>query len=325
MAVRPGGVTDPARRIERIIRWQDRQFQQTWLTALATIRDYWTLDELATLLEAGRFEEAIAGLTRAAEHLGNTAGDLLASAGKDTAAWLSTNALTVTVSFDQTNMRAVQMMQQNRLRLIREFTADQRATLRQVMTRGIAEGLNPRDQARLFRDSVGLTARQEAAVANYRRLLSARQGGLPSLEVLDRQLRDGRFDRAVLSALRRETPLPQSQINNMVSRYQQRYIAYRAETIGRTEALRSAHQGSEEMYQQAFDNGEIDPNAVTRTWMSSRDARVRDSHARLSGQSRKVGESWSSGGGELRYPGDPDAPAEETIQCRCVLTTRIDG
>ena len=325
MTVNPGGAVDPASRLERLIAFHDRQFQQTFRLAISTIRNQVTLDALADLLEHGRFEEAIAALESAAKLLGNQYGASLVASAQSTAEFLNT-ALTATVSFDQTNFRAVEEISRNRLRLIREFSNDQRQTLRAVMTEGIQQGLNPRDQARLFRGSVGLTTRQTQAVANYRRLLTEGQGGdLPSSEALDRRLRDRRSDPTVRRAIRDGTPIPESQINSMVERYQQRYVNYRAETIGRTEALRSVHQGSEGMYQQAVDDGDLDPNAITRTWVTARDNRVRDTHASIGGQERGFNETWSSGGSELRFPGDPNAAASETIQCRCVLTTRLSG
>lgn len=327
MAVRPGGATDPASRINRLVDFQERRFRETWTLAVRTLRDRFTLDSLATLLEQGRFEEALAGLEEAGSLLGNRYGESLSASARNTAAWMSAEALDITVSFDQTNFRAVQRMQANRLRLIREFTSDQRGTLRQAMTRGITEGLNPRDQARLFRDSIGLTRRQEAAVANYGRLLRGqdRLDNLPSMQALDRQLRDGRFDRTVRAAVRRGEPLTEEQVSRMVGRYRERYVRYRSEVIGRTEALRSVHEGSEEMYQQAFEAGQIDPGKVSRSWTSARDGRVRDTHRSINGQTRLVGERFTSpSGAQLRYPGDPDAPAEETVQCRCALATRVN-
>jgi len=324
MPVRPGGATDPASRIEAVVARQDRRFREAFQQAVDVIRDSMTLEALATLLEAGRFEEAVAALEVAAALLGNAYGAALTDAAQDAARFLS-GALTVTVSFDGTNVRAVQAIQRNRLRLIREFTAEQRLVLRTALSRGIEQGLNPRDQARLFRDSVGLTARQERAVANFRRLLTtARADNLPSMQALDRNLRDGRFDRTILRSIRDGVPLTDEQVDRMVSRYRERYVKYRSEVIGRTEALRSAHEGTEEMYQQAIDAGQVDPQKLQRTWITARDERVRGSHARLNGERRPLGEAWQADEGELKYPGDPDAPASETVQCRCVLTTRID-
>ena len=105
----------------------------------------------------------------------------------------------------------------------------------------------------------------------------------------------------------------------MVDRYRQRWINYRAEVIARTEGLRAAHEGSEVMYEQAVGDGTLRSDQIMRTWITAKDERVRSAHARLNGQSRRYGGMW----GPLRYPGDPQAPPEQTVQCRCVLTTRL--
>ena len=67
----------------------------------------------------------------------------------------------------------------------------------------------------------------------------------------------------------------------------------------------------------------LQADQLERAWDSSRDTRVRRTHRALHGQKRRWKETWTTPNGTLRYPGDPDAPAEETIQCRCLLTTRI--
>ncbi len=51
-------------------------------------------------------------------------------------------------------------------------------------------------------------------------------------------------------------------------------------------------------------------------WTTAHDEAVRDSHRELDGQVRRVGEEFKPG---LRYPGDPAAPLEETVNCRCIL------
>ena len=317
MPVRPGGATDPASRIERLVNAQDRRFQRVFLDAIDQIKDSRTLEEIADLLAAGRIEDALDAVDAAAALIGNAYGAALSAAAQDTALFLS-RALTVRVGFDVTNQRAVDAIQRNQLRLISGFSTEQRQTLRQVLARGIAQGLNPREQARLFRDVVGLTPRQEAAVANYQRLLE--EG---SREALTRELRDRRFDRTVARSIRDGEPLTREQIERMTGRYRERYIRYRAEVIGRTEAQRSTHEGVEEMYRQAIDSGQLDPRSVRRTWQTASDERVRSSHGALNGQERLIGETWQGQDGTLRFPGDPQAPPSETIQCRCVIVTRL--
>lgn len=318
MAVKPGGADDSAERLERLIAQQDRRFQAVFREAIVLIQDRYTLDELTELLTLGRVEEALDAVEAAARLLGNAYGNALASAANNTAQFLS-DALTVAVSFDIANVNAIAAINRNSLRLITGFTADQRAAVRQALARGIAQGLNPRDQARLFRQTIGLTPSQEEAVANYRRLLENLDR-----QSLHRQLRDRRFDRTINRAIVDGAPLSRTQIDTMVGRYRDRYVAYRATVIGRTEALRSVHEGAEVMYQQAIDEGALDPRELQSTWNTASDGRERDTHAAIDGQTKAFGETWNTGGATLRFPGDPLAPIEETAQCRCVLSRRLD-
>lgn len=318
MAVRPGGADDPLSRIERLVEQQERRFRSVFLQAIELIKNSRTLDEIADLLERGRLEDALSAVDDAARLLGTAYGAALSAAATDTAQFLTNNALTVAVGFDVTNQRAVDAIQRNSLRLISGFSQGQRQTIRQAMSRGIAQGLNPRELARLFRDTVGLTPLQESAVANYEAML--RNG---NRDALRRELRDRRFDSTVNRAFRDRQPLSDDQVSRMVGAYRSRYIRYRAEVIGRTEGLRSAHEGVEEMYNQAIDSGQILPEEILQRWNTTQDGRQRDSHDSLNGQERAWGEAWQADEGELRYPGDPNAPPSETAQCRCRVSRRL--
>ena len=183
--------------------------------------------------------------------------------------------------------------------------------------------MNPREQARLFRNTIGLTESQEQAVRNFRRLLSAGRDGTPSTQALNRALSDGRFDRTVRRAIRQGDILSSAQVERMVDRYRERYVKYRAEVVARTEALRSVHEGTEEMYRQAIELGQFREDQLQRTWVTAGDERVRGSHRALNGEVRGLDGVWEAQGGTLRYPGDPNAPASESISCRCVLSTRV--
>lgn len=326
MAVRRGGAEDPASRIERVISAQEAGFIRVFRRAIQDIVDAHTLDELEDLLLQGRVDDALEALDAAAGLIGAQYGQSFSAAAADTATFLSTEALTVSVAFDQTNFRAVDAINRNRLRLIREFSQEQRVVTRQALQDGIARGINPRQQAINFRQSIGLTRSQQASVENFRRLLTqGRAGGLPSETALNRALRDARFDRSILRAIRENRPLPEEQVERMVQRYRDNYVRYRSEVIARTEALRSAHQGTEEMYRQAIEMGQIQEGQLQRKWVTAADERVRDSHSALNGEVRQLGEVWEAEGGSLRFPGDPDAPSELTVQCRCAISTRINA
>ena len=64
--------------------------------------------------------------------------------------------------------------------------------------------------------------------------------------ILERALRDRRFDATVERALRGEGKLSKDQIDRMAGRYRERMLKYRAETIARTESMTSIHAGSYE-------------------------------------------------------------------------------
>lgn len=61
---------------------------------------------------------------------------------------------------------------------------------------------------------------------------------------------------------------------------------------------------------------------LEKEWIATLDDRTRDSHDDIHGEVVPVDEPFSNG---LQYPGDQSGPAEEVINCRCVMTTRLKG
>ncbi len=85
--------------------------------------------------------------------------------------------------------------------------------------------------------------------------------------------------------------------------------------MAQTERTRIQSQARAEALHKAAEMGII----TTKEW-SARMRNTRDSHAALNGvvipENKKFRTIW---GNELRYPGDPSAPAAEIINCHCVL------
>lgn len=309
---------DPEARLRGLIKNSERKIRAAFLTAIANIKNQTTLNDIINYLESGNITEALKLADIIPSAIGSAISFSVIASGESAAILIGSMINNVTL-FDFTSPRAVEIMQSSKLRLIREFSVEQTNATREALIEGIRNGDNPRVQAKAFRDSIGLTQKQVKAVENYKRLL---QEG--SSESLSRKLRDARFDPTIRRSISTNTPLTSVQIDKMVNRYRERYISHRAEVIARTEALRAVHQGSEEMYQQAFDNGDLDPTQLIRKWVTAKDSRVRDSHNGMNGQLRQIGEPFVSDFGNLiRYPGDTTAPGSEVIQCRCVVTTRF--
>lgn len=57
-----------------------------------------------------------------------------------------------------------------------------------------------------------------------------------------------------------------------------------------------------------------------KTWNTQRDARVRDSHARIDRNKIGIRAKFNVGGHMADYPSDPSLPPGESINCRCFLT-----
>ncbi len=79
-----------------------------------------------------------------------------------------------------------------------------------------------------------------------------------------------------------------------------------AAVIARTEGNSFANEVIEDNYKQ---NG-----VEKQSWLSSRDAAVRESHAWIDGEVVTVGQPFSNG---LRFPGDQSGAAAEVVNCRC--------
>lgn len=63
----------------------------------------------------------------------------------------------------------------------------------------------------------------------------------------------------------------------------------------------------------------------SKQWLASHDVRVRPTHVQADGQVVAIADRFELGGFDshpnatLAYPGDPDGPAQEVINCRCTL------
>jgi uncharacterized protein with gpF-like domain len=102
-------------------------------------------------------------------------------------------------------------------------------------------------------------------------------------------------------------------------------MRYRAVTIARTETLRAANMGGRAAVQQRLADPELEGYDVVKTWAAKDDLKTRDSHALMDGQ-EVVGMDTPftlPDGRTIRFPQDPQAPAEESINCRCTIHYRL--
>lgn len=213
--------------------------------------------------------------------------------------------------FDQINPYAVDAVQSYGARLIRQMTEDLKQTIRDIVSDGIAAGINPRETARAVRGQIGLTTTQRKAVQNFRRLLEDR-----SAESLTRELRDRRFDPSVRAHILGDKTLSAADISRMVERYEERYLKYRAEAIARTESIRGLSIANRAAWKQA--EQKIGGETVRR-WYTARDERLCEICAPIP--------RMNEGGVGLDEPFDtPEGPVMDPPMhphCRCVTLSRI--
>lgn len=307
-------------RLDALLDETDQVFRDAFAQFVRTVQSPKVMAAITERLEAGDTNGALDIVQSHVVTLGQSIPRAFQLAGEAAAiealAELSNDA--IGFAFDPTNPRAAAIIRQETLSLIREFSARQIETTREALGLAFDEGAGTFGAARAFRDSIGLTRRQAAAVRNYGRLL--RDG---SAEALNRDIRDRRFDRTVRRAVRGERALSGDQVERMTTRYRERYLMYRSENIARTESVRATSMAREESFRQLAEQTGVGER-IRRIWNSTLDKRTRDQHVPMNGQVRRMNEAFQDGdGNRLLFPGDPSAPAETTINCRCVLTLRI--
>lgn len=225
-------------------------------------------------------------------------------------------------AFDARNPRVEQLLERYSFDLIRNITDQSREAVRTALQLGAMTGATIPEQARLIRQSVGLSPGQVAWVSSYRKQLETLDA-----RALGRELRDGRYDKPIRRAIETGKPLSEDQVERMVDAYHRRTLAYRATTIARTEGIRAANMGSLAQVKAML---EADPTlTVEKTWIATKDGRERSTHHKLDGQvvvgldTPFMVQDDQGMTVTIRYPHDEMAAASETVNCRCTMGFRV--
>ena len=329
-AVAKASDREQRRRMERLIGQLEPIMSRAFRDGIDRLRGQVDVAALADLLQRGRIVEAMGllnaellargfrPLAREIAYQAVFAGHVVARMAAESGVLAG-----MSVAFGPAETEVSDWLRRYEMDKIRDLTAEALGTVRSVITNGVTEGRNPLDVARDVRAHIGLTERQSQAVQNYRRALE--NGDRAALQ---RALRDRRFDGTVARSLRDAEPLSAQQVKHMVGRYEERYLRHRSETIARTEALRAANGGADLAWRQIVGDGRIPAEAVTRTWYHSHDSKVRDSHRLIpvmNPEGVKLDEPFQSPLGPILFPGDPAAPAANTINCRCTVLFKVDA
>ena len=308
----------------------DPKISAAFISMVQNIKSTIKLKEIETLLKEGNYSQVIdlinfnmvnnqsAPLKDALNAAVYDGGALTASMIKP---FTNSQGVQVIVRFNAVNPQLGEKVNSYQYKLIQSITNEQRETIKSVLAENLNQGIGPFQTARDIRDSIGLTRFQEKAVSNFRTMLQTK----PS-EALNRALRDKRFDRTIINSAAKNKDLTTEQIDKMVERYRQRYLKYRSETIARTESIRALSISNKAVYDQMVEDGQVSESDLKRFWHYTADNKTRDWHRtipRLNPDGVGLNQPFKTDRGPLLYPCDPNGSASNTINCRCVVFTRI--
>lgn len=330
-------------KIEALASKMEPQVAAAFLEALSNIGDGVTLKQIADALDSGNMGTVmeLLGLTALEQKFGPVI-DALRNAIKAGGDLMVKEVVPnrITFNFDMLNQRTVDFVKNYEFNLIREVSDNTRKSIQKIINDGYALGQNPRATARIIKDNVGLTQNQSKWVANFRKELetfhqktTAGDWGLgnkktyavdpktgePTDGILARRLRDRRYDGTLERAMTTGTPLTAEQIDKMVEAYRNRWIAFRAETIARSESLRAVNIGGREAFKQGVQAGNFAEAQVQRKWHTAQDDRVSPEHAaipKMNPHGRGLDEPFHTPVGPYMFP--PIRP-----NCRCTVIHRI--
>jgi hypothetical protein len=336
---------------ERTIReQQELQVPAIRAAFLRTVRDIASaaqIQRVAELISAGRVDEipGVLGIGPAtwAELLESIrvayiGGGVMESGAVAQSAAAAGIGGTLRIRFDVRAPRAEAWLREHSSQLVTRINAEQLQAIRDAVSAGTVRGQNPRATAldivgridsqtgRRTGGIVGLTPQQAQFVENARvQLLSGDPDQLE--QYLGRQLRDRRLDGIVRRAIRDGKPIKLRDVERLTARYADSLLRLRGENIARTEALQAFNAARDESILQAADLGIVDLTRTVKIWRTASDARVRDSHGAMAGQTVDFRQPFRTPSGALMMrPGDGSmgAGAGEIVNCRCVSQTRVD-
>ena len=220
-------------------------------------------------------------------------------------------------NFDVRNPKVTDFLQTYAMGLIQQITDDQRQSIHDIVTEGAKSGASTDAMARQIRNGLGLTAAQAGWVDAYEQEL---RDGDPG--ALERQLRDQRSDSKVQRAIDGEA-LSEDDITRLVGRYSDRVRSFRAETVARTESLRSAQLGAFSSMVGMLDDPSMEGMTIAKTWLATKDKRTREAHRECDGETVIGPATPFSNGLIIPHDDNPDTPADQVINCRCTCKFRI--
>jgi len=288
-------------RADRLLAIGARSIRSAFLTNIDAATAPALIAHVRELLSEGGLNQAVSLLVD--RHATNYANSLAAvfvdTAAAEVAALsrrLVLHKATIGLTFNQSDPRAVALMQRNRLAQVQGITRAQTLAVRAALVRATQLELGTSETSRLVRQALGLSPAQQRSLETYA------QG--------QRTLRT-----EALAEGEGGIVFSERQIAEAVERQAKRALAARAERIGRTESLKIVGQAREQGLLQSLEATGQRVELTGVEWNATHDGRTRSLHENRDGARRRLGEAFAPG---IYKPGD--GGPEESINCRCVPT-----
>jgi SPP1 gp7 family putative phage head morphogenesis protein len=128
--------------------------------------------------------------------------------------------------FDAKSAEAVKAAKKQAGALVTNVSKKTKQAIKNIITTGIKEGMQPSKIAKLVKETIGLTPAQSQAVLKFRQQLET----------------DG---------------LASSKVDKKVAAYAEKLLKRRADTIARTEVMDALNEGQKESWRQAQERGDL--------------------------------------------------------------------
>lgn len=342
MARRPS----QAARVRALIAKLESELRGTFERAIADLRDNIDYSALVEALEGRNLAGAIEALNideAAFNEYRSVWERLYSQAGEVEADGIKRATGAVGVRFNMADPAAAAWIRDQSSFRITAITDDLRDAVASAISEGFAEGRGPRDIAR---DIVGRSARggrRQGGIIGLDGPRAERYGkitrgmetpeGVRSLIVKHRDGSIGmryKVNPATASRIKRayargeavpaaDRAISARQLNNML-------LKERGDTIARTETLQGVEAARSEAWKQGLRRLNAGPDEVEKIWQHGGGPKdPRPHHVAMNGQS-VIGldaEFEFDNGARMRFPGDPRAPASETVNCSCGVIYRL--
>lgn len=218
--------------------------------------------------------------------------------------------------------------------LIQGIQTDTLNSVRNVISEGFATNRTPPQMAREITGRrvgnrrvggfLGLNSDQTDAVIRARSILSNPDtisdyfiGSKPRYKLSDR-----RFDSVVRKAISEGRALSGRQLDEIIEAHKVKALGYRGRMIAMDQTRRAVAEGRAESYTQLLERPDVE--SISKRWQHNLSENPRLEHQEMDGVTVDFDDVFTfSDGVTMRYPKDPNAPAEHSLWCRCTAFFRV--